>query len=250
MSSNLPQFLPQFGPLLAHVRQVHLVDQDHLGLLGEVRVEQLKLVLDCLVIVDRIVGASIHKMDQNPASLHMSQKGVPKAHAGASPLDQTRDVGEDESLALCTRELANTQIGHYSSEGVISDLGTRVCDGGNERRFARIRHAHNAHIRHQFELQRQPLLVPLLPKLRKLRNSVLWRLQRHIAPSPLPPPRNNHALPRRGKICNKTVGLLLPHHSAHRHTNEHVFPGVPMAPLPLPPLPRVGADVCACTHTR
>src|SRR5208283_4122649 len=93
--------------------------------------------------------------EQQRAPLDMAQEAVPQAPVLARPLDQPRDVGEQQArvAAKDVRELDDPDVRRERCEGVRGRPGPGLCDRLGERGLARVREADEADVRNRLEDQ-------------------------------------------------------------------------------------------------
>ena len=143
------------------------------------------------------------------------------------PLDDPRDVGHDERLAVTT--LDDTQIGFERREGVVGDLGLGSRHDRQQRRLAGIREPDQPDVGEHLQLQYESPFVALLARLRITRRLIRRTLEVPVAQSsaaafeqyqPLAVGRHlahGHQLRLALLVLHDTLG-----HRAQRHGDDDV----------------------------
>mmetsp|Transcript_12942 Transcript_12942/g.30817 ORF Transcript_12942/g.30817 Transcript_12942/m.30817 type:complete len:367 (+) Transcript_12942:956-2056(+) len=176
-------------------------------------------------------------MQQNAASLEVTQEGLAEPMPLVRSLQQPWDVSEDHCLPLSAWELCYPQVRHHRREGVVCHLRLGVGDGGEERGLSGVWHADDADVRHELQLQRNPPLLPLLPELRKARRGVFGGLEGHVAAASLPSLGHQQPLPRLTEVADEDVGLGVADDGSQRHLDDEGVGVRAVLPLPSPALP-------------
>ena len=143
-------------------------------------------------------------MDEQPRALEVGQELVAEAGAGAGPLDQSRDVGDDE-LAILGVE--GPQHGLERGERVVGHLGVRPGQAAQKRRFARVRKPDEPHVGQQPELERDPSLLARQPALGEARRLMGGAGEALVAPPAGATARNHRPLPGLGQVVRRAVGF-------------------------------------------
>ena len=79
------------------IQQIALVENDNLRLFGQEWIILLEFFVDGIEIANGVVRGPIHDMQENLASLHVSQKGRSKTGSLCSTFNQSRNVTEDQA---------------------------------------------------------------------------------------------------------------------------------------------------------
>ena len=154
------------------VDQVRLGQREDPRERGQPRVVQLELVLDRLVVVDRIGSVErleVEHVDEQPGALDVRQELVPEPGAAAGALDQPGNVGDHE---LAVVGLERPERGLERRERVVGDLGVRARQARQQRRLAGVWQPDQADVGDQLELQRDPVSSPGSP--RSANRGVWW----------------------------------------------------------------------------
>ena len=100
---------------------------------------------------------NIHQVRQQARALDVPQKLDSQAVAQVRALDQARDIGHHEAAEVL--ELHHAQVRFERRKGIVGDLGTRRRDARNQGGLAGVRKPDQPHVRQQFQLQPQTLLI-------------------------------------------------------------------------------------------
>ena len=158
-----------------------------------------------------------HAQDAGP--LDMAEELVAEALALAGPLDQARDVGDDEFGAGV--EPHDAEVGLEGGERVVGDLGLGRGDGGDQRRLADVREPHEGHIGDQLQLEPQPALLAHLALLGERRRPAPVRQEPGVAPPASAAGRGHPAVAFVHEV-GEHLPARAPHHGALGNRNDQV----------------------------
>ena len=154
---------------LFHPDGVDLVSRHDLGPVFQVRVIALQLPVDQGEVLERVPplrGGGVQHMDHHLGALDVAQKFMTQSGAVGGALDQARDVRDHKALPV--PGVDHAQIGGKRCKVIVGDLRLRVGHPGEQRGFAHVWEAHQAHVGDHFQLQHHLQLDGLLPRLRVL----------------------------------------------------------------------------------
>ena len=146
---------------LVGVERVDLVEDDDLGLFGQLLVIGGELAADGLVGARHVLLGAVDQVDQHGAALDMAEETVADAGALMRALDQPGNVGQHE-IALA--DAHHAEIGMERRERIVGDLGLGRRNRGEKRRFAGIGQADQPGIGDQLQPEPDPLLLALLAR--------------------------------------------------------------------------------------
>jgi len=114
--------------------QTHVSPRHYLGPLRQLRIKGGELLVNFFKIFDGVAPFTARNIDdvhQQPASFHMPQKLMAKAHAFARPFDQARNIRHHKGLALAHANHAQ----HRGKRGKMIIRDNRLClaHHGNQR---------------------------------------------------------------------------------------------------------------------
>lgn len=119
-----------------------------------------KLVVDDAVIFHRvaalIAARHVNDMHDECSALDMAQEFMAQALALVSAFDKARNISHDEVVLVA---LHNAQIRNKRGERIIGDFGARGAHAGDERAFARGRHANERGVGHELHLELDPAFL-------------------------------------------------------------------------------------------
>ena len=152
-------------------------------------------------------------------ALDVSQESIAESVTFVRPLDQARDVGDDEATVVAQAD--DTQVGREGGEGIVRDLGAGRRDSRDQRGFSRIGKADQADVSEQLELEAEELLFTALTRLGASRRAIGGADEASVAATTAASARHEHALPFLREIGEQTrfALVLLVHERAdgHRH---------------------------------
>ena len=135
-------------------QQIALVGDHDLRPGGQILVILPQLLVDGVKVLNRVpplAAGDVHQMDKQPATVDMPQEVMAQAGALGGTFDDAGDIGQDERHALI--HIHHAQIGEQRSEVIICDLGMGLGHHGEQRGFAYVGKANQAHIRQELQLQ-------------------------------------------------------------------------------------------------
>src|SRR4029077_19123530 len=97
-----------------------------------------------------VLAGAVDQVQQYTAALDMAKEAVAEADALMGAFDQARNVGEHEFSAA---DIDHAELRMQGGERVIGDLRLGGADGGEKRRFSRVRKADDPGIGDQFQPQ-------------------------------------------------------------------------------------------------
>ena len=173
--------------------------------------------------------SQVDEHQQDPGPLHVTKELVAQAPALGRPLDETRDIGHHELVAV---EADHAQVGLEGRERVIGDLGLGGRDPGDQRALAGVREAHQSHIGHEPELEAQPALLAHLALLGEGRGPTAIGEEAGVAPTAPAAPRRQPRVPCPNQIGHNSA-LLVRDGDPHVGTGRSV-PGPALAVRAVP----------------
>ena len=201
---------------------VALVAQHDLRTVRQLGTEPGQLVVDLLKVrlgVAALAAGDVNDVQQQAAALNMAQEVVAEADALRSTLDQTGDVGADK--ALLRADADDAQHGGQRREVVVGDLGTRGRNNADERRFADVREADQAHVRNDLQLELEVHILAGQTGLGKLGDLAGRGRKMAVAPAAASALGHDNRLTAR-QIGHDEVGLGLLQHGAAGHADDQV----------------------------
>ena len=156
------------GERLARLGDIELGERDDLRARGELGRVAAQLVVDHVVVVQRIapgLGRHSTRWSRTRVRSTWRKKRWPRPCAFAGAFDEAGNVGEHEVAPA--RQRHDAEVGHERRERIVGDLGTRARHGGDEGRLADVGIAEQAGVGEQLELEAQTcVLRPACPARR------------------------------------------------------------------------------------
>ena len=152
----------------------------------------------------------------------MAEEAVAEPGALARALDQPRQIGEHELLAM---RLDHAELRAQRGEGVIGDLGPGARDGGEEGRLAGIGQPHQPGIGDQLQAQPDPALLAGPAGVGAARRAVGRALVMRIAEAAIAASKQDMALAGGGEVEQHLLILLVEDLGADRHAQHHILAG-------------------------
>ena len=187
-----------------------------------------------------IEGGEVDQMQQQMGTLQMAQELVPQAGAFGGPFDQSGNIGDHEAAVLVGTYHA--QAGGQRGEGVIAHLGTRGRDGADEGGFARIRHAQQAHVGKDLELQLQAAPFAGFAQGALARSPVDAGLEMDVAQTTPSAACNQYPLAVLVEVGDQLTGFQIGDHRAHRHAQGDVIATLAVAVTAATVLAALGGE--------
>ena len=144
-----PEPLQIFG--VGH--DVHLVGRHDLGTSGKIRAVLLELGVDGVKVRHRVpplAAGYVYHVYQQAAAVDVAQEVVAEARTVRRALDDAGNVRHHEAHALV--DIHDAEVGVERGEVVVGDLRPRLGNDREQRRFADVGEADEAHVREQLEL--------------------------------------------------------------------------------------------------
>ena len=208
------QFIPHLGPALPHFGDIHLVEANHLGFVGQLGIEQLQFLVDGLKIAQRIGAEAVDQVDEHAGAFDVPQKVIPQTHARMRALDEAGDVGQHHILII---HHGHAQVGLQRGEGIVRDLGFGPGDGGQQGAFARVGHANDADVCDELQLQPQPALLARLALFGDAGGLIGGGAERVIAAAAPAAPGHQQLFARLQQLAQKFAGVRVVNLDAGRY---------------------------------
>ena len=192
---------------------------------------QRQLAIDDLVVLQRVApleaARQVDHVHDERGALDVAQELMSQPAALVRALDQAGDVGDDEAVVVGAR---HAQVGHERRERVVGDLGTSGGELGDQRGFARRRHADERGVGHQLHLQLDPALLGRLAQLGERGRTARRGDEVDVAAAAHAAAGDGDRLAVVGEVGDHLAGLLAlvvvgVHDGAHRHAQDQVLAG-------------------------
>ena len=119
-------------------------------------------MLDRLDLLDRAARhREIHQMQEHSTALHVTQEAVPQASPFGGAGDQSRQVGDDEGIAVGP-ERHDAELRYECGERIVGDLRASRGNHADQRRLAGVGQADDTDVGQQLELQLEAPRLSLL----------------------------------------------------------------------------------------
>ena len=166
---------------------------------------------------------------------------MPQTHTVCRAFNDARNVRHHERHAIS--DVDDTQIRVERRKMVVCDLRVRVGRDGKKRRFADVREADQTHIREQFELQNNLVLLAGKTGLCKARHLPGRGRKVLVAPAAAAALAEDIVL-RIGHVLDDLVRLAVAHDRTARDLDDEVFSALSLAAAALA-VHAVGRDIFA-----
>src|SRR5690606_34241033 len=131
----------------------------------------------------------------------------------------------------------HAQVRRQGRERIVRDLRPRRRDRRQQRGLPGVRLADQPHVRDQLQLQRNPALLPFLPRLPVCRRPPRRRGEGRVsAPAP-PAPGNDDLVAVLDQLPEQLARVRIPDHGARWNAQDQVLAVAARAVLPLAVLP-------------
>ena len=231
-------------PLLVR-DQIDLRERDDLREAVEPRPVPSELSADGLVVRLRVPLGRCHldQVNEQPAALDVSEELVAEARPLRRPLDQARNVGEDE---LPIVEIDRPEVRLHRREWVIRHLRVRPGQPRKQRRLPRVRQADQADVREQLQAQLDLARLALEAALREPRCLSRRGRETLVPVAARPAARDHQPLTVLEQLRLRAVDAQ--HHRPGRDRNQPVFPSLAVLALALPVLPATRPEMPAAAQ--
>ncbi len=183
--------------------------------------------------------AEVEEDDEHPRPLDVAQELVPEAAAARGALDEAGDVGHDElGAVVCPADADDAEMRLQRGERVVRHLRLGRRHRRDERRLARVGEPDERDVRHQLELEVEPVLAAGLALLGEGGAAPAVRQEARVAPPPLAALGHPKARPG-GRHVDHHVAGAAAHDGADRQRHLDVLAPRAVALLPRP-VPAVG----------
>ena len=148
----------------AGVGQLRLTHGDHFRFAGQGGTVHLQLAADGLIVGNRIAavaGKRLDQMDEHTGTLDVAQELVAQADAAVCPLDEARQIGQDENPFAA--ESDQTEVGVLGRERIVGDFRLRMAEAAEEGRFAGVGQTDEAGVGDDLQFQDEPASSPTSP---------------------------------------------------------------------------------------
>ncbi len=169
----------------------------------------------------------VHQVQQQSGSLQMAQELMAKACAFGSAFDQARYVRDHETAVFVHAHHAEIRV--QRGKGVVRDFRPCRGDGADIGRFAGIRHAEQADVGQNLELELQTATLARRAWRTLARRAVGARLEMNVAQASLPAFCQHCGLAVGGQVGERFTGLDIAYHGADRKTQSDVVRGLAVA---------------------
>ena len=145
-------------------------------------------------------------MHDKGRALDMAKELVTQTLAFMSTLDEAGNVSDDEAgVVACAN---NAKIRDERGEGIVSDLRTSSRDLGDQRAFARRRHADQSSVGHKLHLELDPALLSRFAKLCESRSATGRRDEMDVATTANAARHHRDTLAVMREVGDKLAGFL------------------------------------------
>ena len=163
-------------------------------------------------------------MHDECSALDMAQEFMAQALALVSAFDKARNVSHDEVVLVA---LHNAQVRNKRGERIIGDFGARGAHAGDERAFARGRHANERGVGHELHLELNPAFLRGFAQLGERGGAARGGHEMDVAATAMAAFRDDDALAVMRKVGDKLASFLLlfgifMHHRAHRNLQNKI----------------------------
>src|SRR5919204_3331542 len=231
-AAKLDHALPEGGDLGGIPHDIHLVERDQVRTTSQCRGITLQLRAHLLVVVPEflpIPGRGIQHVNQQPCSLHVSEKLQAQAGSRMRAFDQTGKVGHDEVDTVL--QLDDAEHGFERREGVVCDLRLGGARYRQQRRLARVRQSDQADIGDQLQLQPEPEGLTRLSELGKARRLPGGGLEAGVTPPAPAGLRHHEPLVWRNQVRER-LALLVLDDGSWRNFEHQVGAFLALSPAP------------------
>mmetsp|Transcript_28888 Transcript_28888/g.78256 ORF Transcript_28888/g.78256 Transcript_28888/m.78256 type:complete len:351 (+) Transcript_28888:3821-4873(+) len=231
----MPRFSFEFrDQVLFHflyLADVNLVHNNDLRLLGQKGVVLPQFFVDSDEISDGIVSAPIYDMQQNLAPLDVSQECGSESSTARSPLDQTRNIAQDQTGTLVA-DIANSQIWNNGCERIIRNLGSGCRCRRQQGRFASVGFSQKSHVGDQSQFDRKPSLGTRFGTFGKFRCRVSIGFEGCVASSSATPSRHEHFFSVYLELARQFLGVQFANDRSRWHRHDDISPLLTVFALP------------------
>ena len=159
-------------------------------------------------------------MQQQTGARQVFQETVSQACAFGCAFNQAGDIGHHEAVVFVHAHHAQIRV--QRGERIIGHFRARGGHGANQRGFARVRHAEQAHVRQHFEFQQQRARLAFLAVGELFGCAVHGRFEMDVAQAAFAAFRHADALAVIGQIGNDFVRVCITDERAHGHVQFDV----------------------------
>ncbi len=170
----------------------------------------------------------------------MGEELVAEAAAFGGALDQARNVGDHEFLAVHAHD---AEVRHQRGEGIVRDLRPGVRGGREEGRFAGVGQAQQARVGDELQPQPDRAVDAGLARIRAGGRAVGRALEAEVAPAAIAALREEHPLAHLGQVGDHRLFVLVDDLGADRHLQHDVVAGPAGALAAHAGLPRLGEEM-------
>ena len=189
---------------------------------GELRLKGRELVLDRR---DRPFGLGVrvgvaergcvHEVDEEAGPLDVPQEPDPEAVSFVRSLDKPGHVRRDERAEALPGH--DPEVRDERREGIVRDLRASRGNGRDEGRLARVRQAHERHVREELELEREVPRVAFRAGIRAPRRPVRGGCEPRVSPPTLAARGHEQGLPLLDEVADDLSGVAVLHDRSDRH---------------------------------
>ena len=170
----------------------------------------------------QVVGRGRNEEQQDSVAFDMPQETESQTFAFGCPLDDSGDVRHAERLFVAIGD--NAQLRRKCSERIVGYLGFGGADYREERRFACIGEAHEAHVRQNLELQDDVLFLTRLAGLRVTRGLIGGSAEMPVSQSSAAAFEQNYLLPVLFDLAEELARVAVIHDRPAGHLDDLVLP--------------------------
>ena len=205
-------------------QEIDLGQHHNLGFNQKLGTVLAELVIQRMVTRDsrpRVCGiGGIDEVDQDPGSLHVTEKVQAQSGSLMGALDEPRYIGNDKRPSL--REAHCTQVRNEGSEWVVGDLGAGRGNLGYEGGFTGVGEADEAHLGEELQFEPDMPLFSCPSLLGKARRLATRGGEVHVPLPAVSTPGHHAAIPVAREIVEDLAAIPVSHLSPDRDQEGQV----------------------------
>lgn len=204
--------------------EIDLGQHHHLRFEEKLAAVLTELVVHRMVTVEHRPGVSgiggIDEVDQNPRSLHVTEKAQAESRPLMGALDEPRYIGDHKRPSL--RQTHHTQVRDKGGEWVVGDFGAGGGDLRYEGGFAGVGEADEAHLGEELQLEPDMPLFSCSSFLGKARSLATRGGEVHVSLPAVSTPGHHIAVPVAGEVMEDLATSRVSHLGPYREEQRQV----------------------------